>query len=562
MERLQLSLLSTWQDWQNKVMGKLASFALQPQASTFRKEGVVGGIRLLSPAQLAFMVRHLLSAFPKPRDWVKGCAVTDRVIYDLAVQPDLVQLMKSLLGDNVVLWGAHVVEQAAGDSHPWHTDIETSNPDAESATVWIGLQNTSSQSTLELITGSHATGKPVQQVAVEHGISREAVTDQLALKWAREAVADASLVHPVTRDGDALVFDGRIWHASANAAEQGSRIALVLQYATARTVVRMPNFDKLDWPFRYRSSPRPPVLVVCGSCDNEENRIVAAPNYSSNGVDTPLHAYVQAFALPFEEDSRARWKPYPLLSGRTRNLGKITAHISVLSTSHSPHPPHEHTEEELLIVLDGEADLIVPQGESVDDTCVHHVEAGQLVYYPSFVRHTIRNISNRPVTYLMFKWQAPSVPSEEPLPWQVYDVTKSLTRGTIDRPFSTQLLFEGATGFLETLHAHTSVAVPGAGYEAHRDAHDVALLMYSGTIKIGMRVLKGPGLAYFPASELHGLRNIGNEPARYLVFEFHSSRCAPLDPATWSDGQWGEHFVRFRPRLPSRKNGRSGDEHS
>ena len=31
-------------------------------------------------------------------------------------------------------------------------------------------------------------------------------------------------------------------------------------------------------------------------------------------------------------------------------------------------------------------------------------------------------------------------------------------------------------------------------------------------------------LIYYPAGEMHGMRNIGDEPARYTVFEFHGAR--------------------------------------
>jgi hypothetical protein len=34
---------------------------------------------------------------------------------------------------------------------------------------------------------------------------------------------------------------------------------------------------------------------------------------------------------------------------------------------------------------------------------------------------------------------------------------------------------------------------------------------------------------YYSAGESHGLRNIGSEPARYLVFEFHSQTHSDLE---------------------------------
>ncbi len=76
-----------------------------------------------------------------PLDWVKGCAVTDRVIYDIATKPDLIALLRPHLGEEIVLWGAQFVRREPGTSHPWHTDVESAAPDARAISVWIGIRN-------------------------------------------------------------------------------------------------------------------------------------------------------------------------------------------------------------------------------------------------------------------------------------------------------------------------------------------------------------------------------------------------------------------------------------
>jgi hypothetical protein len=61
------------------------------------------------------------------------------------------------------------------------------------------------------------------------------------------------------------------------------------------------------------------------------------------------------------------------------------------------------------------------------------------------------------------------------------------------------------------------------GYPEHIDEHDVAIIVFSGVVEtLGQRA--GPaGSIYYAAGEPHGLRNVGSEPARYLVFEFHAN---------------------------------------
>ena len=84
------------------------------------------------------------------------------------------------------------------------------------------------------------------------------------------------------------------------------------------------------------------------------------------------------------------------------------------------------------------------------------------------------------------------------------------------------VLFEGRTDSLGKLQAHLTVLQPGAGYQPHADGYDVAILLLKGEIEtVGAR-LTPLGLVYYSAGELHGMRNVGSEPAVYLVLEFHS----------------------------------------
>lgn len=509
-------------------MTATSDFRVDNGSRDFQLEGFLGGIPFLSPSECALLTNHVLNEAPQPLDWHKGRAATDRLIYDLAMRQPVVELVKSLLGDNVVLWGAVIVEQSPQATHAWHTDIETSAVDAPCASIWVGLENTNAESTLELIGRSHRLNNPVQHAAVQHGLRRDEVTREHALAWVREYEPDAVLVRPIVENGRALIFDGRVWHSSFNHAPNSKRTALLLQYAAADVPIRMPDFTQLEWPFRFKTSPKPPVLVVCGEPNGDVNRLVAPPSYNHDARhDRPLKTHVQALVLPLAEDPNARWKAYPVMRGRTRTLGWMSSHISVLSPGHSPHPPHVHTEEELLIILDGEAELVIDEA-GPENLQTRRLGAGSFVYYPSFVRHTIRNTSAQPVTYLMFKWRAPSLGGEDPLPWSVHEFARAMEQSS-EESFATTKVFEGPTSFLTTLHAHTSVVQPRGGYAAHVDGHDVAIVLHSGKVETLGRVIEGPAVIYYSAGESHGLWNVGSEPARYLVFEFHSKDHANLD---------------------------------
>lgn len=84
---------------------------------------------------------------------------------------------------------------------------------------------------------------------------------------------------------------------------------------------------------------------------------------------------------------------------------------------------------------------------------------------------------------------------------------------------------------MRQVRAYTSpllhAPAPGAGYDAHVDAYDVAILVLSGTVEpLGRRVERN-GVIFYAAGEPHGMKNIGETEATYLVFEFHGP---PTDP--------------------------------
>ena len=226
--------------------------------------------------------------------------------------------------------------------------------------------------------------------------------------------------------------------------------------------------------------------------------------------------------LPLAEDKEKKWKPYPLHKGKTRILDKLKCHVSVLSPDYSPHLPHSHADEEILIILDGEAELIISGSDSLENARIEKVTAGTFVYYPAWKYHTIRNSANSPVTYLMFKWVNSENNKDQISPIQLFNTSNHFPE--MEKLFSTNKLFENKTTYLDKLHCHLTTLKPGGGYKVHKDNYDVAIVTFSGEIRtLGKKI--GPySVIYYPAGEKHGMKNDSNITAKYLVFEFHSSR--------------------------------------
>ena len=126
---------------------------------------------------------------------------------------------------------------------------------------------------------------------------------------------------------------------------------------------------------------------------------------------------------------------------------------------------------------------------------------------------------------MMFKWTGGPAQAAGALTAGTYDATSLFSREA-DRPFSVERLFDAPTGWLDRLHGHTTVLQPGGGYPPHRDGHDVAIVLFEGTIETLGVVMSDAGVVYCARDTLHGMHNPGPMPARYLVFEFEAERPA------------------------------------
>ncbi len=91
--------------------------------------------------------------------------------------------------------------------------------------------------------------------------------------------------------------------------------------------------------------------------------------------------------------------------------------------------------------------------------------------------------------------------------------------------FTTTLIFESPTRYLRRLHCHVSTLRPGAGYDPHEDDYDVAMVLLSGTVETAGRRVEAPSAIFYSADQPHGIRNVGDKPAQYVVLEFHG----PID---------------------------------
>jgi quercetin dioxygenase-like cupin family protein len=83
--------------------------------------------------------------------------------------------------------------------------------------------------------------------------------------------------------------------------------------------------------------------------------------------------------------------------GNTEQLKGLTVGSLELKAGQSPHPPHTHPEEEVLIITDGQAEISIAGS-------VTKVGPGDVMYVGSNHLHGIVNKSSAPMTFYYIKW--------------------------------------------------------------------------------------------------------------------------------------------------------------
>jgi uncharacterized cupin superfamily protein len=494
------------------------------QAERFHEVGYGGPIRILTPQERRrFLDTAVVGQPPPPLDWPKGHAASSRAYCEISSHPAIMEVVTELIGDNIMLWGASVQTRNPGVVHPWHCDIESSDPSSRTVAVWIGLEGTNRDSSLRIVPYSHLFGETIQEARFRRRIARNEVSNDAILTWARERDARAEVVSLEMTDGDALFFDGKLWHGSDNVSG-GIRHALLLQFAPPDDPIRIPDLRSLDWPFKVLQEPKPPCLLLRGRDTAHVNRFVPAPTALGGHPEAPLRSGVHPLEFPLAPPDEDGWKVHSLFRGPTADVGNLSCHASALTHERSPHPPHAHDEEELLILLCGEVELTLPDRPDFTNQDAPRLTPGGLVYYPAGFAHSLKTTSPEPANYLMFKWLGDPSRIESPLPFGRFDAFGETTASVEQPGFQTRLVFEGATGSLRKLHCHASTLTPGEGYEPHVDAYDVAVVVFEGELETLGERARPHDVIFYRGGEAHGMRNRGDVTARYLVFEFHGSR--------------------------------------
>ena len=157
-----------------------------------------------------------------------------KAFLDLAMEPQILDLVEQLIGPDIILWGCHVFCKPAGDGHetPWHQDGHywPMRPLA-TCTVWVALdESTVENGCLRVIPKSHAA-------KFTHPHLLEDRSDLvLNLRTSEDAFDERDAVDLQLQPGEMSMHDVFMIHGAAENRSTQRRAGVALRYMPGNSV--------------------------------------------------------------------------------------------------------------------------------------------------------------------------------------------------------------------------------------------------------------------------------------------------------------------------------------
>ena len=234
-------------------------------AKKFEQVGFMGPFRALDiPA-----AEDLCDDYYLPTNkltWYKSLHEKSSRVVNTATSSAILDRLKPILGENILLWGSQFIGQRPKQSHGWHLDVEHGRWNG--VTLWLGLKNLNKKTSISVITRSHLLSVMPQELA-KQGVD---IYDEKAILAAAQKLDPAcELVTLHLEPGEFIVWSGKVWHTTHNHSED-TRFSLILQYCTPDNTVKIPlNYDYPDTKW---AEGNPPCFLVSGNDDFQRNVVL------------------------------------------------------------------------------------------------------------------------------------------------------------------------------------------------------------------------------------------------------------------------------------------------
>ena len=255
---------------------------------TYRRDGYVSGLRILSEAQAFDMrcqIEALEAAYPDGKGHhslnqffrVNGHVVIP-LLAEIARTPALLDVVEKILGPDLLVWSVElfIKEPLSPNTVSWHQDITywgMGETDDE-LTAWIALSYVSKEAgCMRFIPGSHRSG------VVAHEDTFDA-DNLLSRGQSIVGVEEEDAAYGPLQPGEMSLHHGRCFHASGANQTNGRRIGLAIRYVTPEV--------------RDRASGRDWAMPVRGEVPSGGWDCLAGPRDLFHPIDLSLYDRILA----------------------------------------------------------------------------------------------------------------------------------------------------------------------------------------------------------------------------------------------------------------------------
>ncbi len=251
------------------------------QMNFFSTEGYLGPFELPSPRREEWheparlkQIHHVLGSGKLTKEQERNQHLYSTSLLELVTAPQILDQVRTMLGDNVLLWVAHVLSRVPGSGgQAWHSD--SINQYIRGIHVSIALTDmTLDNGCLSFVPGSHMYRTSLWAYEQSKGLDRR--DGDSILRLADESApwkAPHSIRNMELRAGQYFYTWGGLWHGVGKNRTQRPRMACVARYCR-------PDFQCRDYGFRddrITAGELQPCLLVHGRDDFRLNDVRHGP---------------------------------------------------------------------------------------------------------------------------------------------------------------------------------------------------------------------------------------------------------------------------------------------
>jgi quercetin dioxygenase-like cupin family protein len=128
--------------------------------------------------------------------------------------------------------------------------------------------------------------------------------------------------------------------------------------------------------------------------------VASAPGHSAPSVlGSTAVSWEEIQALP---SGTGTTQAKQVFKNPTATLDELELHVSTLPVGQSPHPPHKHPDEEIIIIKAGTVEVMV-------GGVTKRVGPGSVILQASNQMHSLRNVGDVPAVYHVIRWNSPGM---------------------------------------------------------------------------------------------------------------------------------------------------------